>query len=205
MGLTLQVDTDNDNVSQEENDWLQYQEQAESGSDWDSDDEFFDEKSNNPFIRAGFIALNLAKKCDTFFAKVGIRKAEMFRHPRTGNCMKCGGMNQGFFSAIMSIEMGAAAGCPSCSIIKAGVRACLPRHIARSSKVSVMESWNSGCAGRQFIRTKRRSATIPGAYGVIVIRSSHLDISNVFVPSTELREDVVAELNFFGTKGESSV
>ncbi|KAL2875632.1 hypothetical protein SGCOL_009093 [Colletotrichum sp. CLE4] len=127
MGLTLQVDTDNDNVSQEENDWLQYQEQAESGSDWDSDDEFFDEKSNNPFIRAGFIALNLAKKCDTFFAKVGIRKAEI---------------------------------------------------------------------------TKRRSATIPGAYGVIVIRSSHLDISNVFVPSTELREDVVAELNFFGTKEE---
>ncbi|KXH25684.1 hypothetical protein CSAL01_03657 [Colletotrichum salicis] len=202
MGLTLQVDTDNDNVSQEENDWLQYHEQAEFASDSDSDDEFFDRKSNNPFIRAGSVALNLAKKCDTFFAKVGIRKAEICRDPQTGNCMTCGDMNEGFFSPIMDIEKGAVAGCPSCSIIKAGVRACLPRHIASSSKISVMESWNSGCAGRQFIRTKRRSATIPGAYGVIVVRSSHLDISNVFVPSTELREDVVAELNFFGTKEE---
>ncbi|KAK1622821.1 heterokaryon incompatibility protein-domain-containing protein [Colletotrichum phormii] len=202
MGLTLQVDTENDNVSREENDWLQYQEQAESESDSDSDDDLFDGRLNNPFIRAGSVALNLAKKCDTFFAKVGIRKAEIYRDPQTGNCMTCGGMNEGFFSPIMNIEKGAVAGCPSCSIIKAGVRACLPRQIASSSKISVMESWNSGCAGRQFIRTKRRSATVPGAYGVIVVRSSHLDISNVFVPSTELREDVVAELNFFGTKEE---
>ncbi|KAF4785035.1 hypothetical protein HER10_EVM0001993 [Colletotrichum scovillei] len=204
MGLTLQVDTDDKNVSREENDWLQYQEQADSDSDSDSDDDFFDSKSNNPFIRASTVALNLTKKCDTFFAKVGMRKAEIHRHPRTGNCMTCGGMDEGFFSPITDIEKGAIAGCPSCNIINAGVRACLPRHIANSSKVSVMENWNSGCAGRQFIRTNRRSATMTGAYGVIVVRSGHLDLGNIFVPSTELRDEVVAELNFFGTEDNDS-
>ncbi|KXH28282.1 hypothetical protein CSIM01_09800 [Colletotrichum simmondsii] len=202
MGLTLQVDTDDKNVSREVNDWLQYQEQADSDSDSDSDDSFFDSKSNNPFIRASTVALNLTKKCDTFLAKVGMRKAEIHRHPRTGNCMTCGGMDEGFFSPITDIEKGAIAGCPSCNIINAGVRACLPRHMANSSKISVMENWNSGCAGRQFIRTKRRSATMTGAYGVIVVRSGHLDLGNIFVPSTELRDEVVAELNFFGTEEE---
>ncbi|KAK7442848.1 hypothetical protein Landi51_09396 [Colletotrichum acutatum] len=204
MGLTLQVDTDDKYVSREENDWLQYQEQADSDSDSDSDDDFFDTKSNNPFIRASSVALNLTKKCDTFLAKVGMRKAEIHRHPQTGNCMTCGGMDKGFFSPITDIEKGAIAGCPSCNIINAGVRACLPRHIATSSKVSVMENWNSGCAGRQFIQTNKRSATMAGAYGVIVVRSGHLDLSNIFVPSTDIQDEVVAELNFFGTKGKSS-
>ncbi|KAI3535880.1 hypothetical protein CABS01_00794 [Colletotrichum abscissum] len=200
MGLTLQVDTNDDNVSREENDWLQYQQQADSDSD--SDDSFFNRKSDNPFIRAGTVAVNLAKKCDTFFAKIGVRKAEIHRDPKTGNCMTCGGMDEGFFSLVTDIEKRAAAGCPSCSIICAGVRACLPRHIATSSRVSVMETWNSGCAGRQFIRTKRRSATMTGAYGVIVVRSDHLDLSKIFVPWTQLREQVLAELNFFGTQEE---
>ena len=66
-----------------------------------------------------------------------------------------------------------------------------------------MKDWNTGCAGRQFVRTNVRSAAMPGALGVRVFLDGGGDLRHLFTDAREVPMKFVGELNFFGLDGGS--
>jgi hypothetical protein len=230
MVLDLVIDSEAPSIDRDHNDFLQYQHRVEPDSDRDdnwslSDDDSWFERvmhPTSPVMRFAHTAWHLKTKCAAVLTQAGVLKPKLKLHERTGKCEACGGM-QGFLSSFAEVELGAAAGCPSCTILMKGVRKYCPNKRALwKSGVNVMDSWNSGCAGRQFIRTKNVAATLHGAMGVIVGLEGHLDVKHIVsgpegyvnrlqsgLPgpknkSTKQNEDPsnkVVELNFFGTKG----
>jgi hypothetical protein len=177
MGLDLVIDTDKPSIDRDPNDFIHYMQRA--GSDSDSsfsdfgDDEWFAKAlhPDNPLVRVAVIAMGFKAKCDSVLSKAGVLKPKLQVDDSTGKCCACGEM-KGFLSAFAAVEVAAAAGCPSCNILVQGVKKHSPdKRALSSSKLHIMDSWNSGCAGRQFIRTKNRSANLPEAMGVIAAHS----------------------------------
>ncbi|KAJ3559334.1 hypothetical protein NPX13_g9545 [Xylaria arbuscula] len=207
MGLDLVVDTDEPSVDRSLNDFLHYGQRAESDSDSSlsdySDSEWLIKlmHPDNPAMRAVGIAFNYKAKCESVLSKVGLLKPKLEVDEDTGKCRACGDM-EGFFSGFAAVEVAAAAGCPSCNILMEGVRRYIPdKRTLSSSKLGIMDSWNSGCAGRQFVRTKNTGADLPGAMGVMVGLEGSMDVKNMFTKMKEVTSEVLVELNFFGVKG----
>jgi hypothetical protein len=238
MVLDLVIDTEAPSIDRDHNDYLQYQhrveENSDSGMDWSDssdDDTWFDRMLHptSPAMRVVvpvlYNAWHLKDKCAAVLSRAGVLKPKLKLDEDTGKCRGCGGM-QGFLSPFSHIELGAAAGCPSCTIVMEGVdKYCPDRRALWGSQVYVMDSWNSGCAGRQFIRTKNMSARSPGAMGVTIGLEGNLNVKQVVTgpgghtnrihvglpeiegssikPKTGPTKRAV-ELNFFGTKGTKS-
>ncbi|KAI1369348.1 heterokaryon incompatibility protein-domain-containing protein [Xylaria arbuscula] len=196
MGLDLVVNTDEPSIDRNLNDFLHYGQRAGS----DSDSSFGD--YDNPAVRAVCIAINYKAKCESVLSKVGLLKPKLEVDEDTGKCRACDDM-EGFFSGFAAVELAAAAGCPSCNILMEGVRRYIPnKRTLSSSKLEIMDSWNSGCAGRHFVRTKNTGADLPGAMGVMAELEGALDVKNIFTKMMEAPNEVLMELNFFGVKDD---
>lgn len=180
MGISLTIDTDKPSVDRNQNDFIHYRQCAEPDSDssfGNSDDEWFVKAlhPDNPVIRVAGIAMGFKDKCGSALSKVGVLKPKLKVDDDTGKCCVCRDMTR-LLSGFAAVEIAAAAGCPSCNILIQGVKKCTPdKRALSSSKLSIMDSWNSGCAGRQSTRTNTRSANLPGAMGVIAILDGSLD------------------------------
>lgn len=209
MGLDITINTDEPFVGRTQNDFIQYHQRAMPDSDSSFSDDSDDfgifgdvewlAKVLRPSARAVNIAMVIKIKCDSVLSKV--LKPKMRLDDRTGECGACHGID-GFVSLFAEVELAAAAGCPSCSILVQGVKKYTPSKGALwRSKLGIMSSWNSGCAGRQFIRTNNRSANLPGALGVMALLHGEMDIKNIFTKTKDIESKVLMELNFFGVKG----
>ena len=207
MGIELVIDTDKPSIDRNQNDFIHYMQRAESDSDSSfsdfSDDEWFAKAlhPDNPLVRVTGIVMGFKAKCDSVLSKASVLKPKLKVDDSTGKCCACGEM-KGFLSGFAAVEVAAAAGCPSCNILMQGVKKHTPdKRAPSSSKLNIMDSWNSGCAGRQFIRTKNRSANWPGAMGVIAGLDGSMDVKNIFTKMKEVPSEILMELNFFGVKG----
>lgn len=97
--------------------------------------------------------MGFKEKRDAALSKAGVLKPKLNLDASSGKCITCDGMDS-FLSLYTAIEVAAAAGYPSCNILMQGVKKYIPnKRDLSSSKLQLMEAWNSGCAGRQFIRT----------------------------------------------------
>ncbi|KAK5636936.1 hypothetical protein RRF57_012648 [Xylaria bambusicola] len=128
MGLDLVIETDESSIDRNLNDFIHSRQCAESdgGSSYRdySDNEWFVKllhPDKNPAMRAVDIALSYKNKCDSVLSKVGLLKPKLEVDGDTGQRLACGGM-EGTFSGFAKIEVAAAAGCPSCNILREGVR-----------------------------------------------------------------------------------
>jgi hypothetical protein len=207
MGINLTIDTDKPSIDRDQNDFIHYQQRAEPDSDSSfsdyGDDEWFAKAfhPDNPVMRVAGIAMGFKDRCGSLLSKAGVLKPKLKVDDDTGKCCACGEMT-GFFSGFAAFEVAAAAGCPSCNILMQGVKKFTPvKRALSSSKLGIMDSWNSGCAGRQFIRTNNRSANLPGAMGVVATLDGSLDVKNIFTKMKEVPSEILMELNFFGVKG----
>ena len=237
MVLNLVIDSEEPSIDRNHNDFLQYRHRFEpdndSGMNWSiSDDASWYERVPNPsspamrlVIPVVYNAWHLKDKFAAVLSRAGVLKPKLELDDDTNKCRACGGM-QGFLSPFSHVELGATAGCPSCTILMRGVEKYCPNKRALwVSKVYVMDSWNSGCAGRQFIRTKNMSANSHGAMGVTVGLEGHMNLKNVVtgprghersihVGLPDLKNNSnkpkmvptnkAVELNFFGTKGTNA-
>ncbi|GAP89888.1 putative het domain-containing protein [Rosellinia necatrix] len=204
MGVDLVVDTDEPSIDRDQNDFIHfihYSQRAES----DTDDDHWLEKlahPDNPVVRVAGVAMSFKAKCGSVLSKVGVSRRKLKVGGDTGKCRACDGM-EGFYSWFPEIEVAAAAGCPSCNILMQGIKKYTPdKRALSSSKLTIIHSWNSGCAGRQFVRTKNRSAYLPGAMGVVAGLDRRIDVKNIFTKSKEIPEEALMELNFFGVKDD---
>lgn len=211
MGLELVIETDEPSIDRNQNDFIHYNQRAESDSDSSfddySDDEWFAKAlhPDNPVVRVAGIAMGFKAKCDSVLSKTGVWKPKLKVDDSTGKCRACDEMT-GFISGFAAVEVAAAAGCPSCNILMQGVKKYAPdKRALSSSKLNIMGSWNSGCAGRQFIRTQNRSANLPGAMGVIAVLDGNTDVKNIFTKMKEVPSEILMELNFFGVKGRDEL
>ena len=207
MGVELVIDTDEPPIDRTDYNFIHYMQRT--GPDIDlsfsdsSDDGWFAKAlhPDTPLMRAAGIAIGFKAKCDSVLSKAGVLKPKLKVDDSTGKCCACGEM-KGFLSMFAEVEVAAAAGCPSCNILMQGVRKHTPdKRALSSSKLNIMDSWNSGCAGRQFIRTKHRSANLPGAMGVIAGLEGSMDVKNIFTKMKEVPSEILMELNFFGVQG----
>jgi len=223
MALDLVIHSHGPAINRARNDFLQYKHRV--GQDRATPEDILDDF--DPFLRfiAPFVskAWHVKVKCAAVLARAGVLRPGLKHDRRTGKCRGCGGM-RGFFSPVSYVELGAAAGCPSCVLLLSGVEQYGPGKRALSRpRLYMMNSCNSGCAGRQFVRDKRPSATSHGAMGVTVGGEEHgLELNQVVVAGpkghvnsstntlqgfskkkkTRLNKGPV-ELNFFGTEGKN--
>lgn len=183
MALDLVIDSHGPAIDRARNDFLQYKHRVRQDRATPQDilDDF------DPFLRfiTPFVykAWHVKVKCTAVLARAGVLRPGLKFDRRTGKCRACGGM-RGFFSPVSYVELGAAAGCPSCVLLLRGVEQYGPGKRALSRpRVYMMDSWNSGCAGRQFIRDKKPSATSHGAMGVTgEVKSTGLSSTKSLLP-----------------------
>jgi hypothetical protein len=214
MGVEIVIDTDEPSIGRSQNDWLQYSQRA--GSDSDSEPSIFDEDDpweaweaklsdpDHPLTRGMVIAMGVKDRFQSVLTKAGVRKSKMHVDSESGKCSACDSMG-GLYSSFAKIEIGAVAGCPSCNILVKAIEKYVPeadRGALTSPSLGIMEEWNSGCAGRQFIRTKNVSADQSGAMGIVAILDGNLEMKNFFTKTKEISSEVVMELNFFGVKDD---
>ncbi len=231
MVLELVIDTEAPAIDRDHNDFLQYQHRVDPESDVESsypdDGSWHDWVTHprSPFVIFVVKAWQVKTKCAAVLSRASVLRPKLKLDDRTGEtgkCKACGEM-QGFVSLFAEVEMGASAGCPSCTILMRGARKYCPDKMALwGSGVRMMGSWNSGCPGRQFIRTKNVSADLHGAMSVTVAFEGRLDFKDVAsgpegyvmrmrsgLPDVkqkstnpnEVPSRKVVELNFFGTRG----
>ncbi|KAH7308592.1 heterokaryon incompatibility protein-domain-containing protein [Stachybotrys elegans] len=211
MPTILTFDTDAADVPQDTNDWIHLQERGNSDSD-NSDSEYEDElfakysrfRPLNKLIRRSYqVASEYKDRFKSALTRAGLCKARIYRDGVTGNCLACRGMDV-LFTAFRELEIAAKAGCPSCGILAEAVRRYFPEAIS-SPNLTPSAEWNSGCAGRQFVRTNIKSSEQPGALGVLVLLQSGLGLSDIFTgfrKGTAAR--ILGELNFFGVQGDAT-
>lgn len=206
MVTTLIMDTDEPFVDRNTNDFIQYNKRAESDSDSDFDDFGNDTwvakmlHDDHPAVRIAHIARGFKAKCDAVLSQTGVFKPQL-KIDHTGKCSSCGEMKD-VMSQFAKVETAAAAGCPSCNILMQAIKKYIPDKSAlSSSKLGIKNSWNSGCAGRQFIRTNNISASQPGAMGVIAMLDGSRDLMNIRTKMKEVWSEILTELNLFGVQG----
>ncbi|KAJ4193058.1 hypothetical protein NW759_016601 [Fusarium solani] len=202
MPLNLQFNVDGAVVGRDDNDWVHYDQHNDS--DDDSFNETFDKYNKfgllNTAMRAAGIASEAKGRIASTLTNLGVRAPRIKRNDE-GKCEACGDMDR-FMTYLHELDMSTKAECPSCGILAEGVRRYVKdKKALGSGRLAVAEDWNGGCAGRQFVRTKLRTATMPGALGVSVLLSGEGDVRHLFTDWRQVPSEVVCELNFFGVEG----
>ena len=157
----------------------------------DPDRNFGAEQAEKRSPLAKFMQLS-KKKSSELLIKSRLRKRRIKRNT-TGQCENCLDFSADFSAFFRDISHSAIAGCPSCFVLDAGIRACISdARMLKNKQLLAYCDWTSGSQGREITRRNPKSAK--QVYGVrLCIKGKG-----------SLEQENLDELNLFGLKGWSS-